>query len=349
MSDNTIEKPVYVTNISTKINEITDKGTNVSNQILYMLNRTNEMFKWGNIPDTIPQRMLELMIQTEGNGFVTNKHDGKNLYIYRGGLGGQYDEYYQPTEYIVNNPYQKFNKTLKIGVDGVLIRNDALMQGLLPMFKKKASMICENEISIHVADINSRIVNLLSASTGKEKDALDKYIKDIYDGKISSVMDRGFMEENIKLMTSASTTQNGQITQLIELQQYLQASWYIELGVNANWNSKRESISSGESDLNDDVLRTLVDNMLKCRQDACKEINTMYGTDWTCELNGVWAENAKQRDIENKKMENEAGLINEETKENDNEVESENEESGENNAGEETEKPLDEVATSKEE
>lgn len=346
MSDNqTNTTPMYVTMISTKVDEVTDKDKNITNQILYMLNRTNEMFKWNNLPETIPSRMLEIMLQTVGNVFITDKYNG-NLYAYRGGLGGEYDEYYQPTQYIVNNPYQKFNKTMKIGEDGVLIRNDALMQGLLPMFKKKATMICENEISLYVADINSRIMNVMSASTSREKDAVDKYIKDIYSGKLSSVLDKGFMEENIKLKTSSSTNQNGQITQLIELQQYLQASWYIELGVNANWNSKRESISSGESDLNDDVLRTLIDNMLKCRQEACNEINTKYNTEWSCELSGVWAENKKQRELETEIMKNEAGLT-EDEKENERGDENTETETSQENM-EETTETLDEVAVGKE-
>ena len=40
-----------------------DKKRAIRNHIAYMLNRTQAMFEWKNLPDTIPARSLELFLQ----------------------------------------------------------------------------------------------------------------------------------------------------------------------------------------------------------------------------------------------------------------------------------------------
>ena len=51
---------------------------------------------------------------------------------------------------------------------------------------------------------------------------------------------------------------------------------------------KRESINTNESQLNQDSLLPLIDNMLNQRQLACKKINKMFGTNISVELNSSW-------------------------------------------------------------
>ena len=40
--------------------------------------------------------------------------DGEKLFVFYGGLGGMPNEYYQPTQAIVTNPYLKFFDVLKL-------------------------------------------------------------------------------------------------------------------------------------------------------------------------------------------------------------------------------------------
>ena len=97
---------------------VTDKLNARYNYMAYMLDRTQEMFTYSGLPDTIPARMLELYLQV--NGFVCVTEVEGKLYAFFGGLGGLPDEYYRPTECIVNNPALKFNATLKINKDCVI-------------------------------------------------------------------------------------------------------------------------------------------------------------------------------------------------------------------------------------
>ena len=90
--------------------------------------------------------MLELYLQCNGACAIASVNS--NLYAFVGGFGGEPDEYYRPTIYTVANPYLKFNKNLKIDDDCVIIPNDSLFIGLLPMFNKYASQLVENDLSM---------------------------------------------------------------------------------------------------------------------------------------------------------------------------------------------------------
>ena len=84
-------------------------------------------------------------------------------------------------------------------------------------------------------------------------------------------------------------TSSGNITiQLIELNQYLKASLYNEVGINANFNMKRERLNSNEVDMNVDVLHPLIDNMLLNRQKGIEKLNMLYGLDAFVEFGSIW-------------------------------------------------------------
>ena len=86
----------------------------------------------------------------------------------------------------------------------------------------------------------------------------------------------------------------GLINQFIELAPYIIASCLNEIGLNANYNMKRESLNSTESAINVDFLIPLIDNMLSCRKDFVNKLNNMYGTNISVELNSAWLTNKLQ-------------------------------------------------------
>ena len=252
--------------------------------VLYMLNRTQAMFDYEGLPETIPARNLEIILQVNGNCFVT-KANG-DYYAFAGGLGGEPNVYYEPTIYTVANPALNFSKCLKIDKDGVLIRNDSYGVGLLPMFKKYASLLTENEITMRVCDITTRMAFLLSAADDRTKASAEQFLDRILDGKLGVISDNVFLES---LKVNPTTSNNAiRLTDLIEYQQYLKAAWFNDLGINANYNMKRESISPNEAQLNDDALLPLVDDMLEARKLGIEKFNNMYDLDVKVSLSSSW-------------------------------------------------------------
>ena len=57
--------------------------------------RTQSMFTWSGLPETIPCYMLEMYLQI--NGYAGICRVNGDLYAFYGGLGGEPDAYYQPT------------------------------------------------------------------------------------------------------------------------------------------------------------------------------------------------------------------------------------------------------------
>lgn len=275
-----------------------EKNNNIDIEIMYMFNRTQSMFKYNNLPDSIPQRMLELYLQVNGN--VCIAYANGQLYAFSGGLGGVPDAYYMPTEYIVANPYLKLSKTYKIDEDCVVIPNDSLYMGLLPMYKKFATGKIENELSLYIAMINSRIATLISSGNDETKKSAELYLKRIQEGDLGVIADNDFLGQ--LQAVPYGTTGSHTITDLIELEQYIKAAWYNALGLNANYNMKRESINAGESQLNDDALLPLVDNMLEMRKVGIDKVNKMFGTNISVDLWSSWQDNQQEVDLEHGKI-----------------------------------------------
>lgn len=272
---------------------IENKEANRAMLTKYMLCRTQKMFKWKNLPSTIPQRMLELYLQTHGHCCVASVNS--ELYALWGNLGGEPNAYYIPTRYVVANPYLKFSKDLKVDEECVVGKNDSMYMGLLPLYSKYASQIAENELSINLAMINSRIISLISASDDRTKESAIEFLKNIRSGKLGVIAETPFLE-GLKSQPYANSASINALKELIEHEQYLKASWFNDLGLQSNFNMKREAINSAESALNEDALFPLIDDMLACRQEFADNINNMFGTDISVSLDSSWEDNQAELD-----------------------------------------------------
>ena len=276
-----------------------NKAENVDNFIRYMLARTLQMFEYNGLPKTIPQKELERLLQVQGYAFIT-EYEGK-LYAFTGGLGGQQGVYGEPTEIVIANPALKFNKTLNIERDGVLINNDDMRQGLIPLISKYATILNENEITMILSTINKRVNNIISVSDDNTAESAKQYLKGLEEGNIGYIMESR-LYESLKTKSN-SETNSTRLIDLIELQQYIKASLYNELGLNSNFNMKRERLIKPEVEMNTSSIYPLVDNMLHCRQEAVEKINDMYGTSITVEFSSSWAEREEVLDNTDEELE----------------------------------------------
>lgn len=278
---------------------ILDKDVAITNYIKMFLSRTQQMFEYKNLPETIPQRMLELYLQTGGVAFIT-KVNGE-LYAFQGGLGGEPDPYYQPTLFTVANPALNYSDNLEIGKDGVLVYSDSMWQGLLPLIQKYAILLAENDITMRTASINMRLISILSVSDDRTKESALEFLRQIEKGQLGVLLDNRNLlmdHENFTVSPTVTTAVSNYMTQLAEYNQYLKASLYNELGLQANYNMKRETLNSAETEMDSDVLIPLVDNMLTCRKLCIDTVNSMYGTNIEVELNSAWEDRQNMRDLQ---------------------------------------------------
>ena len=281
--------------INGKIMEyVIDKRRSAQSYINYMLIRLQKMFKYENLPETIPREMLESYLLQNGTCFVTK--EAGDLYAFRGSFGGEPDPYYRPTLYVVANPALKLSKTYDLWKDGVLMRNDSLWIGLFPLMARYSSLLAENVITIRSADIMLRILALLTAPDDRTREAAEIYLKKIEKGELGAIAENRFFD-GVK-MQSPPSNNGSYLTQFIELQQYLKASFFNEIGLNANYNMKREAIMESESALNKDSLLPLCDEMLRCRKEDIDKVNEMYGTEIRVDFDSAWKQNVEEMNAE---------------------------------------------------
>lgn len=294
---------------------IKDKNLSVQNFITNTLCKTQSMFYYKNLPTTIPQNELEKILQTNGYAFITEIDN--NLYAFSGGLcGNEKNVYNEPTEIIINNVALNLNKTFNIS-DGILIKNDSYMYGLLNIIAKYAVLLTDVSISLNTCAVLNRINALISVSDDKTKESAELFIKKILDGDFSILVENAFLKGvNVQ---NINTSNNNVIQNLIELTQYYKANLLNELGLNANFNMKRERLNESEILLNSDDLLPFVNNMLQCRKKAINELNEKYNLNVSVDLQSSWKTekeiNDKATETENTETEIENEFVSRENEE----------------------------------
>lgn len=282
-----------------------EKQKSIDFKVTEMLIRLQSLTEYENLPDTIPKKDLELLLMTSGFG-VGLEYEGKP-YILFGSLGGVRNQNYEPTEAIVANPFLNLSKTLTIGKDCAIIRNDSLRMGVLPILSKYATLMTENELSMWIASTMTRLFSIIVADDDKKLAAANKFISGIEDGNLAAILAEtskqdkmlGTQSNGIGIETQpyGNTGSTNAIQNLIELQQYLKASQYNDLGLNANYNMKRESLNSTESQLNDDALMPFIDDMIKNREEGLDQFNKMFGTNIKVKKSSAWEDNQQENDL----------------------------------------------------
>ena len=269
--------------------DVKQKRKNISTKIRSMLNRTNQMFEYDEekLPKTIDKRDMELLAQVGGYcSFIPV--EGVGWFAIPATLGGEPGPNNRPTEVILSNSYiethfpGKLKSSYKIGEECVVMMNDATYQGLLPILSYYATELVENEITLHMADINCRIQTLLSAGDNKTLESAREFLKKLEDGELSVITEPKFAEEiaGLKATEYAGSGSSKTLIDLIEYHQYLLGQMNTEIGLRAPFNMKREALGDSEVSQMDMTLLPLVDNMLYCRKKAFDELREKFGEDW---------------------------------------------------------------------
>lgn len=261
-----------------------DKDRSVEYIIKSTLQKTLSMFVYDGLPPTIPAKNLEYILQTNGTAFIT-EIDG-NLYALQGTRGGVVDVYNEPTQYTVTNVALNLSKVFDVDKNGCLCKNDFCGAGLVDTIGKYAALLTDAQISLNTAAVLTRLTMLISASDDKTKQSADIFIEKILNGDLSVIAENAFMK-GVNLQ-SVPQSQTNALEKLIELNQYYKANLLNEIGLNAQFNMKRERLNENEIMLNVDEILPFTDNMLFERKTAIERVNEMYGTSIEVDLNSAW-------------------------------------------------------------
>ena len=270
--------------MSFKFYDYLEKKRNIGIEDEITYNKTMAMFKYHNLPDSLPCYELENLLQK--NGFACVAKVESELYAFDGGLGGEPDVYYRPTICTVANPALNLSKDFVINKDCAIVKNDSNMVGLSHTISKYNTLITENEITILIALINSRMSIIFSGADSATKTSAEQYLNMIKQGKLGVISDNAFLES--LSINMGNNTRNNVFEDLIRLNMYLKASLNNSIGLNSNTALKKERLITAEIDVNNTSLYPLIDDMLECRRIGVEKINELFGTEITVELNSSW-------------------------------------------------------------
>ena len=282
MAQNNVKNP-------TPLKPILRETARVWRRLLY--SKIENIFIYENLPQEIPTRLFNLMLFKTGK--VVFYKIGDKYLVQPFSYNDILNWYYVPLKGRVVNPYLPIghqNWEFKIEDECILynsspdILNYRMESITSDLIFKTANQLAENDISYYCIQRNSRLIALFSAETDLQKREMDKIINKMYEGETDITM----LEDIVSHVHANPLTQNSTrntITELIEFQQYVLANFYHSFGINSNYNLKREQLNSDEINVNQEVLRLNIEDMLKCREDGVEKINEKFGLNITVSLN----------------------------------------------------------------
>lgn len=257
----------------------------------FLYSRIMNIFEYENVPEEIDLQSLKLFLFFRGK--IVFYKIGDEYLIQPFDYTDKLNKYYIPTNGRVVNPWlPKGHQNWEFSVEDEAIiynstpdvRKFALHSIVSDLIWKTANQLAENDISYYCIQRNHRLVAIFTAESDKQKAECNRVLDRLYEGYPDITMEEDLVS-HIKVNPITMNSTRSSITELIEFQQYVLANFYHSFGINSNYNLKREQLNSNEIDVNKEVLRLNIDDMLKCREEGVSKVNAKYGLDIRVHLN----------------------------------------------------------------
>jgi len=228
------------------------------------------IFEWEGLPESVSIRYLETALFEQGRCifFLDPQLDYLAL---RGGPDGPLNVYGDPIN-VRANGNNGYNKHLKRG-EYVFIRNNLLTLPTEPTIRLFAQRLTQAERSIDV-NIAAQRTPVLILCEDKQRLTLKNVYQQYVGNEPVIFADKSMAPENFRVLkTDAPYVAD-------KLQLYKTDLWndcMTFLGINNANTDKRERLIVPEVEANDQLVTTSAQVMLLTRQDACREINKLFG------------------------------------------------------------------------
>ena len=238
-----------------------------------LFERVMKLFVWENTGNLKPKEIEQRLILNGHCGIANYQGELTAFYGSFYGVTKYMDEW---TNYIVRCPIYTAEK--KIGTDVVVIDNNSLRNPTFELVHHYATMLAHTEVSLLNCLINSRDSGGVPiASTEKQKASIKEYQNQIFNGKYGVVTDVG----NLGITYAGSDRKTQQdLIDIMETREKLIKSFYSDIGVRSAF-EKRNNTVQAEVEADTSLLLLNLADMLRCREKACEEVNTLFGTNWS--------------------------------------------------------------------
>lgn len=250
-----------------------------------LFNKVCAKFKFENLPQTINEDYLKLQLIIGGHCLIIKHKD--NLYAIESGQGTDLNYAYLPQITPFANPYltDGYAKINSDNADSVMIYTSSSDKylaygggGILWEYIKKTAWLLANTItSINTMLINTRLQQVFIAPTDTDVNSAETVLKKLFLGEPYFIIKDMSLLDNIKMIPT-NASQNRQLIDLIETYQYIYSMFYHSIGVNSNYNMKRERVNTAEIMTNDDSLQINFANIVENVEKGVEDVNKLFDT-----------------------------------------------------------------------
>ena len=230
------------------------------------------VFEWVNLPNGIDEKWIERYLFAEGKCvFFDDKEKG--LMVASVTENGPVNNYDEPTTI---RPFGTgyTGPTLENNVNCVLIRNNDIMLPTSPTIQLYAYKLTNIDRTIDV-NINAQKMPLIIKCSERQKTSLKQVITQRNDNEPVIFGDKELDTEAIDVLNTEAPI----IFKDLELEKHMVWNEIMTiLGINNANMDKKERLVDDEVQANNEQVEASFNIMLKARQQACKQINEMFGT-----------------------------------------------------------------------
>ena len=243
----------------------------------FLLSETLKFFTWE--CGDIPQKEIEMRLAVLGKCGINRLKDGSMVAcdIAMNGITNYYDEF---THYNYTTPKESGQKT--IGVDGVVISNNALRIPFIYIIDRYAMTLAHIHVTMLCSVINLRSGSIAVCHDTKQAEGFKEYRKKLYNGNVEALVDRDFLGIDIKQNGNTS----GQLSpmEMHELLNDTLMCFYRDMGI-PNVHVKKERMLTNEIEYENVLPKLNIKDAYDSRVKACEEINRVFGTNWSVKCN----------------------------------------------------------------
>lgn len=229
-------------------------------------------------------------------GKIVIFQDKGRTYFLNGNIGGKCDEYYFPTRCIIANPVlgsfdlERDKEAVPVYLtptDRILdspMHTNMVAGGMYSLISMCANVLSECVTTINTTLMNTRVHAIYTADTDSAAKSAEPILRAIYMGKPYSVVTSELLERiNVNPLSEHGLATT--LTETLEVCQYILAMFWNGVGIDMNYNMKRERLITAEVDKNVQSLIVPIQTILETLNEGFEKANNLFGLNIKAILN----------------------------------------------------------------
>ena len=250
------------------------------------------------IPETVNETFLKMILYTQGKicffrGILIDESKEKLLAL-NCARADTPTVYYMYRKVIVVNPSLQHSYTLEPGKNCEIVYLSEVDKykfgeyggGLYELIRRTAIMLADNDLSLNIAQKNTRLTNIVAADTQNTVDSIRAVIGKMYEGDPTIVVQSSLIDKLQGIPIVENTSQQNMI-QLIEVTQYIISHFYESIGICTHDQMKRERLITAEINDNLDLAFLNIDDIVYSLNEGFDRVNAREGTELQARINPI--------------------------------------------------------------